>query len=53
MMQLTPSTITRLIDKMEQKGLLTRNNLGKNIEIWPTDSGTALDSQIKTAWIGL
>jgi MarR family transcriptional regulator, organic hydroperoxide resistance regulator len=53
MMQLTASTVTRLIDKMEQKGLLARNNLGKNIEIWPTDSGTALNAQIKAAWMGL
>jgi MarR family transcriptional regulator, organic hydroperoxide resistance regulator len=53
MMQLTPSTVTRLIDKMEQKGLLSRKSLGKNIEVWPTDSGTALNAQIKTAWAGL
>lgn len=53
MMQLKASTVTRLIDKMEQKGLLARNNLGKNIEIWPTDNGTALDAEIKTAWMRL
>lgn len=53
MMQLTPSTVTRLMDKMEQKGLVSRNILGKNIEIWPTEKGIDLNAQIKTAWASL
>lgn len=52
-MQLTPSTVTRLIDKIEQKGLVTRNILGKNIEVWPTGAAVAINPQLKTAWSGL
>ncbi|QQS52826.1 MAG: winged helix-turn-helix transcriptional regulator [Bacteroidota bacterium] len=52
-MQLTPSTVTRLIEKMEHRGLLTRQTSGKNTEVYPTELSRELDEKIKTAWMGL
>jgi DNA-binding MarR family transcriptional regulator len=49
-MQLTPSTITRLIDKMEQKKLLERKLTGRTTEVYPTDKSKKLDKKIKQAW---
>jgi len=48
-MQLTPSTVTRLIEKMEHKGLLTRKPVGKFTEVYPTptEKGEKLDKVIK------
>src|SRR5690606_23164267 len=36
-LQLTPSTITRLIEKLEEKNLVTRTTEGKNTSVFPTD----------------
>lgn len=47
---LTPSTITRLIEKLEQKGLVTRRSEGKNTLVYPTESGQALIPGIEVAW---
>ena len=47
---LTPSTITRLIEKLEQKGLVTRRSEGKNTLVYPTDAGEALVPKIEAAW---
>jgi len=52
-MQLTPSTVTRLIEKMEYKNLLQRKPVGKFTEVYPTERGKALVEQVKTAWLGL
>lgn len=52
-MMLTPSTVTRLIDKMEFKGYLERKNAGKFTEVYPTNKSQELDSGIKKAWINL
>lgn len=49
-MQLTPSTVTRLIEKMEHRGLLTRNSIGRCTEVIPTEEGAKLNVQIKDAW---
>ena len=49
-LQLTPSTVTRLIDKMEIKGYLERKNCGRSTEIYPTEESLALNDQIKTSW---
>jgi DNA-binding MarR family transcriptional regulator len=45
-----PSTITRFIDKLENKGLLIRKNEGKNSFIYPTQEGKALQKEINKAW---
>ncbi len=43
---LSPSTITRLIEKLEQKNLVIRQSEGKNTLVSPTESGKALHPQI-------
>lgn len=50
MLFLTPSTITRLIEKLETKGLVTRRSEGKNTLVDPTDNGTALSDELWAAW---
>jgi DNA-binding MarR family transcriptional regulator len=52
-MLLTPSTITRLIEKMEQKKLMERKSTGRTTEVYPTDKGIAMDKPIKEAWKNL
>ena len=52
-MQLTPSTITRLIEKLEYKGLVERKIIGKYTEVYPTEKSLGLDETIKSAWMKL
>ncbi|MBK9737623.1 MAG: winged helix-turn-helix transcriptional regulator [Saprospiraceae bacterium] len=52
-MQLTPSTITRLIEKLEQKKLVERKTNGRTTEVYPTDKGLQLEPKIKEAWMNL
>ncbi len=47
-LQLTPSTITRLIDKLEQKKLLVRTCEGKLTNIYPTPKGKQLLPDLKS-----
>jgi DNA-binding MarR family transcriptional regulator len=49
-MQLTPSTVTRLIEKMEVKGYLKRIAEGKFTKVFPTAKSKKLDKKIKSAW---
>ena len=49
-MLLTPSTITRLIEKLENKGMVERKNVGKITEVYPTPKGLELETIIKEAW---
>ena len=50
---MTPSTITRFIDKLENKGLLIRKNDGKNAFIYLTENGSSLQLDINKAWSNL
>lgn len=52
-MQLTPSTVTRLIEKMESRELLTREHIGRITKVFPTQNSLDLDSKIKDAWQNL
>lgn len=52
-MQLTPSTITRLIEKLENKKLITRESSGKFSMIYPTKKSLALNDSIQQAWRSL
>ena len=49
-MQLTPSTVTRLIEKLESKGLVLRRVKGKHTYVSATDKGNRLEDQIEGAW---
>lgn len=52
-MQLTPSTVTRLIEKMESKGFVERKSVGRITKVYPTAKGEALVPKIKEAWLNL
>jgi MarR family transcriptional regulator, organic hydroperoxide resistance regulator len=52
-MLLTPSTITRLIEKLEHKGIVERKNVGKITEVYPTSKSLELEPIIEEAWIKL
>ena len=49
-MMLTPSTVTRLIEKMESRGFLERKSMGKFTEVYPTQKSYDLNTKIKEAW---
>jgi len=48
---LTPSTITRLIEKLEQKQLVERRAEGKNTKVFPTIKGEQLRDEVVAAWL--
>ena len=52
-MLLKPSTITRLIEKMEGKGFLERISTGRSTEVYLTERGECLIPEIKVAWKNL
>ena len=52
-MLLKPSTVTRFVEKLEQKGLAERRSNGKYTEVYPTEIGNALNMKIKAAWMDL
>lgn len=45
-LQLTPSTITRLTEKLEEKKLLIRTTEGKLTNIYPTPKGKNMEPQL-------
>lgn len=49
-MQLTPSTVTRLIEKMEYRGFLKREHIGRTTEVYPTQESMDLHPKILEAW---
>lgn len=46
-LQLTPSTITRLIEKLEEKKLVVRTAEGKVTNVYPTPKGKELYPKLK------
>lgn len=46
---ITPSTLTRFIDKLENKGLVERKVQGKTVLVYPTDKGLELEPAIRAA----
>lgn len=52
-MQLQPSTVTRLMDKLEKDGYLRRRNKGKFIHVFPTERALRLNDPLKDAWRNL
>ena len=47
---LTPSTITRLIEKLERQKLVLKKSEGKNVTLCTTPEGLALQEDIIKAW---
>ncbi len=52
-LHLTPSTVTRLLDKLEQKGMVRRENDGKNSLVKPTEKSLALSEELMASWNSL
>jgi DNA-binding MarR family transcriptional regulator len=52
-MQLTPSTVTRLLDKLESRKYILREEQGKIVKVFSTTRGKALNLKIKNAWLRL
>ena len=52
-MQLAPSTVTRLLEKMEYRKLVKREPLGKAIAVYSTPEGMALQDALVAAWNSL
>lgn len=50
LLHLTPSTITRFVEKLENKKLIFRKNDGKNVYIGSTEEGLLLQSDLIKAW---
>ncbi|MEP6683702.1 MAG: MarR family winged helix-turn-helix transcriptional regulator [Parafilimonas sp.] len=46
-MQLTPSTVTRLIEKLEEKKLLIRTTVGKITNVYPTPKAKQMFPKLK------
>lgn len=49
-LNLTPSTITRFIDSLEKRKLLTRKTKGKSIQIFPTEKALEIKSELSLAY---
>jgi MarR family transcriptional regulator, organic hydroperoxide resistance regulator len=49
-MMLTPSTVTRLIDKLEGRGLIKKHTEGRITMIYPTPASVEMNEAVKSAW---
>jgi DNA-binding MarR family transcriptional regulator len=52
-LHVAPSTVTRLLDKLEYKGLVLRKTEGKTASVHPTDSSLHLEAEIRRVWRNL
>ena len=50
---LTPSTITRLVEKMEYRGYVNRRSEGRSTHIKVTEKGEQLCTKLEQAWVNL
>jgi len=46
-MQLTPSTVTRLLEKLEERKFIVRTNEGRTTNVYPSPKGKELQSKLK------
>jgi DNA-binding MarR family transcriptional regulator len=49
-LQLAPSTVTRLVDTLVRRDLVTRKSSGRAAAVFPTQKGKELMSAIEQAW---
>lgn len=52
-LQLAPSTVSRFVEALERKGLVTREVRGRETCVFPTDAALSLRPAIRQAWHGL
>lgn len=52
-LHLAPSTITRFVEHLENKGYLRRESHGRQVSVFPTPAGEALVPQLQAAWANL
>jgi len=52
-LHIAPSTITRFIEKLQNKGLVYTEQQGRQSLIYSTDKGKALQAEIEAAWNNL
>jgi DNA-binding MarR family transcriptional regulator len=52
-MMLSPSTVTRLVDKLEGRQLVKKHTEGRITMIYPTPESVAINDAIKAAWYTL
>lgn len=52
-MLLKPSTVTRFVEKLEEKGLAVRKTNGRFTEVFATEVGNSMNMKIKAAWMDL
>lgn len=52
-MQLERSTVTRLVDYLDNKGWVKRKSEGRNIFLYPEKPAKVADARIRKAWQGL
>ena len=50
LLHLTPSTITRLVEKLKRKGYLDKQSEGKNAYLQTTSEGLAQQDEITASW---
>ena len=48
-LSVTPSTLTRFVDKLEVKRLVERQVSGKSVQVYPTEKSLALEGTIREA----
>ncbi|NVO11407.1 MAG: winged helix-turn-helix transcriptional regulator [Bacteroidales bacterium] len=52
-MMLTPSTVTRLLEKLESQQLVKRHMEGRVTMIYPTPKSVEINQEIQAAWLKL
>ena len=52
-MMLKPSTVTRLVEKLENQHLVKKHSEGRSVMIYPTPQSVELNEAVKTAWYNL
>lgn len=53
LLHMSPSTITRFIEKLKKEGYLVTKSEGKNVYVYSTDKGRGLQKDIDSAWESL
>ena len=52
-MMLTPSTVSRLVDRLESRQLVKKHTEGRLVLIYPTPKSVEINDSIKAAWFKL